>query len=106
MSAVQALQMDAPQRERMLKRELFPTLGMPTTPTCKLLLGRPSMAFFSATTSAGAHCQHGVRCGLTEDESTSEKAAVLPSSRSRSSSFARIKTVQSLGRDSLLGGMT
>lgn len=45
-------QEDAPQRERMLKRELLPTLGMPTTPTCKLLLGRPSMAFFSATTSA------------------------------------------------------
>ena len=62
LSAVQALQMDAPQRERMLKRELFPTLGMPTTPTCKLLLGRPSMAFFSATTSAGAHCQHGACC--------------------------------------------
>lgn len=78
LSAMQALQMDAPQRERMLKRELFPTLGMPTTPTCKLLLGRPSMAFFSATTSAGAHCQHGACCRFDERQrARARKAAVL-----------------------------
>lgn len=93
LSAVQALQMDAPQRERMLKRELFPTLGMPTTPTCKLLLGRPSMAFFSATTSASAHCQHGAHCDLTERESTREGGGGAASSRWCSSSFARVETV-------------
>ena len=38
---------DAPQRDMMLKRELLPTLGMPTMPIWRLLLGRPSMAFFS-----------------------------------------------------------
>lgn len=41
-----------PQRVRVLKREDFPTLGIPTIPTYKLFEGLPRRTFFSGAAAS------------------------------------------------------